>query len=177
MEAQNKKTLEDRLNEVLSEKEDEIENLKNKLDEAKDQLDYHKWKWERHRYLDNDEFYKGIPCPRLEMIIEEVDEFNFEYVYGFVYRPFWFEWDFPGKLQFIPISLTKTSNGRGGLQSLLYDNKLQLPIRDGLHIKADAYIFNLPAYISIREYNRIEKIDINEGSDISKNEIVKRMKF
>lgn len=162
-----KVSVEERLNDIISEKENEINSLEDKIASLEHQLDYHKWSWCRHQIIEDDEFYKDIPYPRLEMFLKRISEnswYEIEWVYGIVYKHF-SDAGYNNKLLFIPFSQTNSRGGGKDFTSHFHDGKLELPFRDGLHIKTEAQVLNLPAYISCRENGIIQKIDTNEDTD------------
>ena len=60
-------TLEERLNETLEEKENEIEELKEEVDKIKEVKDLREFSWQFHQYFTETDLQKKLPVPRLEM--------------------------------------------------------------------------------------------------------------
>jgi hypothetical protein len=174
-----KVTVEERLNDIISEKENEIDELNDKVSNLESLLDYHKWSWCRHTTLDKSiDLYKNIPFPRLEMKLSRVSENNWyeiEWIYGLVYGHF-SDVAYNNNLLFIPFSQTTSRGGAGTFESHFIDSKLDLPFRDGVHIKVDALTLNLPAYISCAEKGIIQKIEITEENKINWKDILNKMK-
>lgn len=162
-------SVEERLNDIISEKESHIYDLENQLDELKGALDYQKWGWCRHERIEGDtELYKDIPYPRLEMFMNRVsknDWYEIEWVYGLVYSHF-SDASYNTKLLFIPFSKTTSSGGKGTFESRMIDGKLETPFRDSLHIKTEANLLNLPAYISCIEKGIIQKLDTKVDKEL-----------
>ncbi len=160
-----KVTIEERLNDIISEKENEIDKLNDKVSDLESLLNYHKWSWCRHQIIDKSiDLYKDIPFPRLEMMLSRVSENNWyeiEWIYGLVYGHY-SNVGYNNNLLFIPFSKTTSRSGAGTFESHFNDGKLELPFRDGVHIKAEALTLNLPAYISCAEKGIIQKLEINE---------------
>lgn len=116
-----------------------------------------------HRPFENDAFSKQMGYPRFEMRLRRISEDNWysiEWLYGLVYKHFADTNN--NMLRFIPFSLTNANGGKGTFESWVKDGKLDIPFRDGVHIRADALLFNLPAYIVCREMNICQKIELDE---------------
>jgi hypothetical protein len=92
--------------------------------------------------------------------ISERNWYSIEWVYGIVYKHFADTSN--NNFLFIPLSKTTSNGGQGTFESHLEDGKLQLPFRDGLHIKVEALSLNLPAYISCPEKGIIHEIEITD---------------
>ena len=153
------KTLEERLNSIIDEKDEAIEKLQNELDSLKDRIDLQNQSWQLHEAFENDVFSKQMPFPRLEMRMIRVSKNNWysvEWIYGLVYKDYA---DISNNmLRFVPFSKTTSSSGHGTFESRYTDGELELPYRDGVHIKADSEVLNLPAYIVCREKNICQKL-------------------
>lgn len=160
-------TLEERLNKTIQELEDKNETLEQQMEDMEAQQDLSRNAWQMHQVFDNDEFSRKMPFPRLEMRMKRVsndDWYSIEWHYGLVYKHFA---DTMGnKLLFIPIGHTSSSGGSGTFESRLHDGRLDLPFRDGMHIRAESVLFGLPAYIVCREKNIIQEIRV-DGIDTS----------
>lgn len=153
-------TIEERLNETIEEKDDQISELQSKIQELEQRLDYSRWQWQQHEAFDNDEFSKQMPYPRLEMrmIRRSKDSwYSIEWIYGLVYKHYSDLYN--NMLRFMPFSLTTCSGGRDTFESRLRLGKIELPYRDGTHIRSEAMLFNLPAYIVCREKGMCQEID------------------
>ncbi|KAA2242858.1 hypothetical protein F0L74_10035 [Chitinophaga agrisoli] len=154
-------TLEERLNQTISELEEKNEVLEQEIEDVKRQYDLTRTAWQIHQPFTNDEFPQQMPYPRLEMRMNRVspdDWYSIEWVYGLVYRHYG---DVSGKiLLFIPMSRTTSDGGSGEFSSRCPGGKLDLPFRDGHHIRADAMLLGLPAFIICREKNICQKIDL-----------------
>lgn len=156
-----KMTLEERLNEQLSEKEQEIEELQNKIEALESKFDWDRQNWQLHSAFEEDAFSREMPFPRLEMRITRTSKDNWysiEWTYGLVYKHYG---DIGGKmLKFIPFGCTTGSGGTGTFDQWYKNGKLDLPFRDGVHIRSESLILNLPAYIICREKGIFHKIDL-----------------
>lgn len=126
-------TLEERLNEVIEERECEIENLSKKIDELKGDLDSRHKAWMHHSVQNPFEFTKKLPLPRLEMRQRKEGYYTI-FSYGIVYKHFS---EMKEELTFIPLGETKCSGA--------YTR--ELPFRDGVHMRHDSKIFNLPGFL------------------------------
>lgn len=120
-----KRTLE-RLEELLDERDAEIEELKAELEKNEQQMDGDVWGWTRH--IESKEA-EGLPVPRLEMRWENMDPdgdgYNWRCRYDLVYR------HFLGHVVKVPIGLTRSSGGKGRVTRGMVDT----PFRDGCHIE------------------------------------------
>lgn len=179
MSEKSEKALE-RLQEMLEEKEVQVGDLEKTVERLKYETSLDCIKWQKHRLLDNDDFYKGLPVPRVEMIFEAVGSgtdddafYNHEWTYGIVTKPYTFQWDFKDKLLFIPLSKT-TGSGGNNVSRIRSTGKIDTPFRDGVHVKFDSLMFGLPAFISCRALNVIHPIEKIEGESIM--EVVKEFK-
>ncbi len=130
----------ERLEKLLDEKDNEIETLSDKIQELEDHSEYD-WAWARHFKIETDEI--GLPIPRLELRCEKLDDgwYNFEWLYGIVYR------HFLGHGMFIPLGLTKV--GGLGKPPIYEDGTIMTPFREGAHFRHDAKHFGMPIYAII----------------------------
>jgi hypothetical protein len=165
--------LEERLNELIEEKERQISRLEQEIETIKDQFDLNRLSWQLHSAFENDEFSRQMPFPRLEMRLRRVSKNNWysvEWIYGLVYKHFS---DIDNNmLLFIPFSQTTSNGGDGKFESMNHNNKLDLPFRDGLNIRVEGVLFGLPTYIICSEKNICQKIE----TDKDYAEFIKRMK-
>lgn len=153
-------TLTERLNQQLEEKDETIQELEEKIESLERQFDFNMLTWQMHRAFENDDFSKQMPYPRLEMRLNRVSLDNWyaiEWTYGLVYKHYSDTSD--EMLRFIPFSRTDSSGGSGKFENWLCGGKLSQPHRDRFHIRSEAMLLNLPAYIVCREKNICEKID------------------
>jgi hypothetical protein len=169
-------TIEERLNEIISDKDDKIEALERQVENLTADLNYANHAWQHHFAFQNDEFFKQMPFPRLEMRLRRLSKdswYSIEWVYGLVYKH---AIDTFGEdndtLRFIPISKTTSNGGRGTVDNWCKDGKLNLPFRDSLHIHAESKIFNLPAFIICEEIGVINKIERQTDN----SEVLSKMK-
>lgn len=137
------KTIEERLNEALDEKDIEIYKLQRENERLSDQLEGSANGWCRHRQIEND--HPDLPVPRLEFVWEPDDGrwFNFTVEYRLVYR------HLLGHLLVIPLGRTKVNSGSGREPWDGIENKPEywLPYRDGAHMKNDSAHLKLPVYL------------------------------
>lgn len=146
--ADEKTTAVERLEELLNEKDAELEELRAKVEADEDRDAY---RWTRHRRVPKDDDAPNLPVPRLQIRIVPLDKSweSREAVYELVYR------HFLGRagighggdpdLIAIPLSVTRISGGNG--EPPIYDGKIDLPFRDGTHIIADAGHLKLPMFV------------------------------
>lgn len=123
---------------LLDEKDEEIYKLAERVEELENILDGRTWGWTIHTKISDGE-NMNLPVPRLEMRWRELDDwgYNWEAQYRLVYRHFLDE------LVAIPFGNTK----RGGDSPPMTNEKVDLPFREGAHIKHDAGTLNLPAFV------------------------------
>ena len=134
-------SIEKRLQELLDQKEQEIADLEAEVDELKNTVKQAEAGWSLPVAL---KVERNLPVPRLEMLIESRDDFRYvvEWRYRMIYR------HFLGHLVAVPLGYTESLGGdRNGKAPRDFDGKLQLPYRDGAHIKSDAKNLGMPAYI------------------------------
>lgn len=118
----------DRLENLIAEKDREIEKLFDKIEN----LEYRdEWRWRQIRQLTEKE-NADLPVPRLELRYRDKSEYQHFIDYGLVYR------HLMGDIEFIPISCTKIG-GKGLL--------LSMPFRDGAHMYNDMYELRLPGFV------------------------------
>jgi hypothetical protein len=93
------------------------------------------WRWTRHQRHDSD---GGLPVPRLELRWEPIDErgYNWRALYSLVHR------HFLGHYVTVPMGETRV----GGMREPLRDGEVDLPFRDGVHIKHDMRELNVPGF-------------------------------
>lgn len=168
-------TLEERLNEIIDQKDDQIYELENKIERLENEADLSRVSWQRHIAFENTGMSAKLPFPRLEMRLERTSKDNWysiQWLYGIVYKhitavngPI---------LYFVPLSLTTSSGGSGSFDHWRQNEKLQLPYRDGVHIKLDSKVFNLPAFIVCYEKGVYEKIEVDFDCSKQIQELVKQ---
>lgn len=164
-------TLEERLNNLIEEKEEKIKKLETKITELKNFNSLVDTAYQRHFTIPNSGLRKDLPYPRLEMIFEYLDEdirYGYKWTYGLVMLPYSFMSD--KELLFIPFSQTRGSGG----SSIIIDGKHELPHKDGMNIAIESVVLGLPAYIINERENHCEKIEDNES--IGNRDWVKKMK-
>ena len=123
---------------LLNEKDRQIDKLAERVEELENTLDGRTWGWTIHTTVSEDE-NMNLPVPRLEMRWRELDDwgYNWEAQYRLVHR------HFLDHLVAIPLGSTK----RGGDSPPMTNEKVDLPFRDGAHIKHDAKALDLPAFV------------------------------
>lgn len=153
-------TIAERLNDKLSEKEEQIEKLEQRIEEMERQFDLSRLNWQLHRAFKDDALSQQMPFPRLEMRLTRTSKDNWyrvEWTYGLVYKHY--SDTSSNMLLFIPFSQTTSSGSAGTFEDRFRDGKLELPFRDGVHIYAESLLLGLPAYIVCREKSICQKID------------------
>jgi len=123
----------ERLEQLLDEKDGELEELQKKLDDIEDR---DKWSWCKHSIIEDEG--DGLPVPRLEIRHESLSEDGYlsEWRYSLIYK------HFLGHLVCVPLGHT----GRQGSSIVIDRNgNLMLPFRDGAHIASDSQTMGIPA--------------------------------
>lgn len=162
--------LEERLNEIIEEKEDQIIELEKKVEELENNADMSRLSWQMHFAFKNEGIFANLPYPRLEMRLNRLSKDNWysiEWLYGLVYKH---DTDTHNDvLYFVPLGRTTSNGSDATFQNWVEeDNTLQLPFRDGRHIYAESLAFNMPAYIICPEMGMWNKIE-NQGWDLQKS--------
>jgi hypothetical protein len=159
--------LEERLNEIIEEKDDKIQELENKIEELENRADLERVAWQRHFAFKNEGIFKSLPYPRLEMRLNRISKDNWysiEWLYGLVYKHDTEKEN--DTLYFVPLGRTTSNGGNTTFENWVEkDGTLQLPFRDGRHIFTESITFNLPAYIVCPEKNKWNKIT-DKGWDL-----------
>lgn len=129
------------LTELLRQRDNQIRKLEDRVYELENAIDGDVWGWTIHGRL-TDEENMDLPIPRLEMRWVPLEEsgYNWAALYRLVYR------HFLGHICFIPFGHTR----RGGTTEPMTMESLDLPFRDGAHLKSDAQQLNLPAFVIYR---------------------------
>jgi hypothetical protein len=158
--------LEERLNEIIEERDSQIEELQEKIEKLEQQSDLQKLEYQMHEYFKETELQKQLPVPRLEMRFFRLKNhrsddnwYNVCWKYGIVYKHY--AETHNDTMLFIPLSQTTSNGGDGTFNSHFQDGRLDTPFRDGVHIFADSKLFNLPAFIICEEKNISQKIELN----------------
>ncbi len=143
----------ERLEGLLNEKERELEELKEQLDDKLENVN----EWMKHRRLPKGDEYPSLPVPRLQLRCAplgknndgEDDWYNYMVVYEMVYQ------HYTGlmghtreeRAELIAVPFSYTRIGAGINRAPIYDGKIDLPRRDGIHIRFDAANLKLPMFI------------------------------
>ncbi len=132
------------LNEVLEKKNDKIEKLKQERDALIEQFEYTRWLWTQHEWVVIEDFRKSLPIPRLEMVIDKKPGYVTAWTTYLVHE----HYSNAGKgiLHFVPIDQTTTTSD--------LKDSLELPWRDGFHIKAHSKSLGLPAFVTNMQAKR-----------------------
>lgn len=136
----------ERLEEQLDAKDAEIRRLEDEIRETQDQLKSTESGWSLPEDLPKEQ---TLPVPRLEMLFfphpDGWDEC--EMVYRLVYR------HLLGHCVAVPFGSTTRKGGRAREPwDIRNPGKLDLPYRDGVHIRHDAFTLKLPAFAVFGEH-------------------------
>lgn len=127
----------ERLEQLLDEKSERIEELESELQELKDDSEAD-WKWARHTTLKENP--ENLPVPRLEIRWQKLSEDGYlsQWDYALIYK------HTLGNLVRIPLGQTKTQGGNG--KPPIHLGEIRTPFRDGVHICQDSEQLKLPAF-------------------------------
>lgn len=138
----------ERLEDLLNKRDEEIADLRTKIRKQEDEDDEEAWLWTRHTESKEAE---GLPVPRLEIRWTTLGRgmWNWLASYNFVYR------HFLGQVIVVPLGRTRV--GAGCERTPVTGGQVDLPYREGVHIRHDAWALRLPAYaICGNVVNKIE---------------------
>lgn len=152
--------LEERLSEIIEEKEMEINNLQDKVENLENFNSLIDTAYQRQYVIKSTGLRKDLPYPRLEMIFEYISggRYGYKWTYGMVMKPYSFVRE--EEFLFIPFSYTR---GNGNHENIIKNGKHELPFRDGMNIIAEAIVLNMPAYIINEEKEHVEEIELDES--------------
>ena len=147
----------EKLNDEVEEKKEKIERLENELSHIND---FHVNRWQHHKgvRLEKTDARNKLPLPRLEMIYS-IKDYQIVWLYGLAFKPFWFLHGTGPDYIFLPFSRTISS---GEDITNLEKQHTLLPFRDGLHIKHDSMILDLPMFFI--HLNKNESVEIENDS-------------
>ena len=160
------KTLEERLNAELNEKEKEIKRLNRKIKEIEKNVNLERNSWMLIEEFKETDLQKTLPVPRFEMRFTKRknsrDWTKAQWKYGLVYKHYENNLLKNSELLFIPFSVTENNCSTAPeLKQHIYNGKISQPHRDQFHILAESILFNVPAYIICEEANLAHKIQLN----------------
>lgn len=129
-------TAADRLAEQLDEREQEIEQLKERIEELTDDR---AWRWARHEQWAEDK--NDLPVPRLEIrAYDHGGWYSWSWVYCLVYR------HLLGHIVAVPLGNTTCNGGSGNGPRHPLTGEIYTPFRDGAHIRNDMKQLGLRAF-------------------------------
>lgn len=135
-------TLEERLNQMLDNKDDDIRALQKRVEGLEQMLRGAESGWAMHRDAPAEQV---LPVPRLEVEIKRTGHLSMEWEYRLVMR------HFLGHCVVVPLGHTRSTGGTPDPwppRERQQDGtvRMQLPFRDGCHFNHDAKAFGWPAY-------------------------------
>lgn len=141
------------LNKMIADLESKLEDSTASLDEMTEkaaslehQLDGNAAGWSRHRDWTED----GLPVPRLELRWSRNGDRSATALYVMVYR------HHTGEIVGVPMGRTRVDGGSAQRFVVAADGKIALPMRDGVHLWADARQMQLPAYVTTEDGDAAE---------------------
>lgn len=126
----------ERLEELLNERDNQVQELTERIEAFEEQRKDDQWRWARHEEVKDDD----LPTPRLEIRCDVLDPYHQSWTYAMVYK------HLLGHNIRVPLGHTEMNGSftRGNSDLTWY-----MPFRDGAHIKNDMKQLNLPAYVII----------------------------
>ena len=125
----------DRYESIIETMQEKIWDLEHRLERAEGWAD--QTSWCRHKPAER----LGLPVPRLQIELTIKSESHHIWLYSLVYE------FTTGEIIAVPMGETSS---RGGHRSFKFDSTedacREIPYRDGVHIRRDAWQLNLPAY-------------------------------
>lgn len=170
------KTIEERLNSELSEKEKEIKKLNRKIKEIEKNVNLERNSWMLIEEFKETDLQKTLPVPRLEMRFTKRknsrDWTKSQWKYGLVYKHYENNHKDDSELLFIPLSVTENNcSTTPEIHQHIHNRKISQPHRDQFHILSESLMFNVPAYIICEEANLAHEIYL----DVDLKDRVKKM--
>ena len=144
-------TVEDRLNEQLNQKEQEIAKLNQQIEDLQCKLRGIKSGWMAHETLDKEQ---TLPVPRLEIVWFPMGGDDREWssrhaLYRLVYESFW------GDVIGVPLGSTSVNGGCRGERPVYRETentfRIEMPFRDGAHICHDMEKLKLRGFLICEE--------------------------
>ena len=132
-------TAEERLQELLDQKDEELEKLQSKVWKLEEQAERDHL-WTQH-LSDETADEGGLPVPRLEIVWH--DRGSKHRGYRWLIRYDLVKYHLVGEINRIPMGSTQSDSTRPPITP---DGEVDLPFRDGAHIKFDALELGLPAF-------------------------------
>lgn len=121
----------ERLQELLDRKDEELEEARERVRELERELDAEPGGWRRPEVLPDD---ASLPVPRLELVYQQDNGWaEYRVTYRLVMR------HFLGQLLGLPLGMTRCQSSAG-------ERPADLPYRDGAHALHDAAHLGLPLY-------------------------------
>jgi len=136
----------ERLEELLNERDEQIQELTDRIEAFEEMRNDDRWRWARHEQINNDE----LPTPRLEIRCDVLGDYHQSWTYAMVYR------HLLGHSVRVPLGHTEMN---GSFIRSNYDLMWYMPFRDGAHIKNDMRQLNLPAYVIMD--GKTQQIEVN----------------
>jgi hypothetical protein len=145
--AVDKKSLDERLEEILNEKDARIDQLEAEIEKRDNEA---AWSWTRHTMSKAKD---PLPTPRLEIRYTlHQNGYNMTATYALVYS------HLLGDAVTVPMGFTKISGG-GVNRPMSESGQIYGPLRDGAHIRHDMKSLNLPGYL-IDFNGEVHRIDL-----------------
>lgn len=130
-------TINERLEELLDQKDQEITKLSTELEDLKDKTRAEAWKWAIH--TESLEL-EGLPVPRLEIRYKRTGLACYEWISALVYK------HLTKVVIKVPLGHTKVDRICGVNFVPVSRGEPELPFRDGAHVVSDSMELNLPLF-------------------------------
>lgn len=159
-------SIESRLSDIIDEKDKQLQELKEKLEQMELKTDLQNMAYQLHEHFEESDLQKTLPYPRLEMRFRRIenhrgrkDWYNVEWHYGIVHKHYVDTRN--NMMLFIPLGKTTSSGGGAEFEDHFHSGRLETPHRDIVHIFSESIVFGMPAYIICEEKNIVQKIELD----------------
>lgn len=136
----------ERLEELLDERDSQIQELTERIELLEEQRRGDLWRWAKHEEVKDDE----LPTPRLEIRCDVLEAYHQSWTYSMVYK------HLLGHSVRVPLGHTEMN---GSFTRGNNDLTWHMPFRDGVHIKNDMKQLGLPAYVVMD--GKTQQIEVN----------------
>lgn len=130
-------TTEERLEELLDQKDEEIARLSQELDALKNKARADAWAWAIHTESPERE---GLPVPRLEIRYKRTGLACYEWTSALCYR------DLTKTVICVPLGHTRVDRICGENSAPVCKGEPELPYRDGAHVLSNSLELDLPLF-------------------------------
>lgn len=154
------------LNEFMEEKEEQISELKETIEQQQRFIESDIRLWNLGQFIPMDDFRRTLPVPRLEMMLNDLgDNLGCEWIYGLVREAHEGMRSSFGKKEynFTPFSRTTTTS-----RQMTWPNTGEIikPYRDPSHIMHDGSSLGLRVFLTCPSLETIDELKVNDDGSI-----------